>query len=66
MGIIRRRIIPDSCSDFTVHKALSCLVTLSLPDFPEVGLMKPGLRGGQEEAPGLQLQMVALGLGASK
>lgn len=49
MGIISRRLIPDSCSDIIVYKALSRLVALRLPDSPEVGMMNLGpreVRGG--------------------
>lgn len=53
-GIIRRRVIPYSGSDFIAYKALSHLVSLSLPDVQGVGRMKRA-QGGQEEALGLQL-----------
>lgn len=43
-GIIRRRVIPYSGSDFIAYKALSHLVSLSLPDVQGVGRMKLGLR----------------------
>lgn len=65
-GIIRRRVIPYSGSDFIAYKALSRLVSLSLPDIQEVGMMKLGLREDRKKPPGLQLQIVALGMWTSK
>lgn len=43
-GIIRRRVIPYSGSDFIAYKARSPLASLSHPDVQEVGRRKLGLR----------------------